>query len=143
MLIERIKSDLLAARKSRATVATNSLTALVGEAVMVGKNAGNRESTDDEVIATVRKFIKNLEETKRNLINHNKDTAVCDEELAIISKYLPQQMSSDQLKAAIADILAENAGANMGVVMKVLKEKHSGLYDGKLASEIAKQVLQP
>lgn len=141
MLIERIKADLLVARKARSTVAANSLTALVGEAVMVGKNAGNRESTDEEVIATVRKFLKNLEETKRNLVTHNKDTSVCEEEIAIISKYLPQQMSADELKTAIAAIVAETAGANMGVIMKVLKEKYAGLYDGKLASEVVKQVL--
>lgn len=141
MLIEKIRADLLTARKARATVAANSLTALVGEAVMVGKNAGNRESTDEEVIATVRKFLKNLEETKRNLVAHNKDTAVCEEEIAIISKYLPQQMSVDELRSAVAAIAAETAGANMGVVMKVLKERYAGLYDGKLASEVVKQVL--
>lgn len=141
MLIERIKADLLTARKARATVAANSLTALVGEAVMVGKNAGNRESTDEEVVATVRKFLKNLEETKRNLVVHNKDTSVCEEEIVIISRYLPQQMSADELKTAIAAIVAETAGANMGVVMKVLKEKYAGLYDGKLASTLTKEVL--
>lgn len=141
MLIERIKADLLTARKARATVAANSLTALVGEAVMVGKNAGNRESTDEEVVATVRKFLKNLEETKRNLVAHNKDTSVCDEEIAIISRYLPQQMSADELRSAITVIVAETAGANMGVVMKVLKEKYAGLYDGKLASTLTKEVL--
>lgn len=141
MLIEKIRADLLAARKARATVAANSLTALVGEAVMVGKNAGNRESTDDEVVATVRKFLKNLEETKRNLVAHNKDVAVCEEEIEIISRYLPQQMSADELKSAVAAIVAETAGANMGVVMKILKERYAGLYDGKVASEVVKQVL--
>lgn len=141
MLIERIKADLLTARKARATVAANSLTALVGEAVMVGKNAGNRESTDEEVVATVRKFLKNLEETKRNLVAHNKDTSVCEEEIVIISRYLPQQMSADELRSAITVIVAETAGANMGVVMKVLKEKYAGLYDGKLASTLTKEVL--
>lgn len=141
MLIERIKADLLTARKARNMVAANSLTALVGEAVMVGKNAGNRESTDEEVIAMVRKFLKNLEETKRNLVAHGKNVAVCEEEIAIISKYLPQQMSADELKSAIVTIAEETAGANMGVVMKVLKEKYAGLYDGKLASTLTKEVL--
>lgn len=141
MLIEKIRADLLVARKARETVTANSLTALVGEAVMVGKNAGNRESTDEEVIATVRKFLKNLEETKRNLVAHGKDTAVCEEEIKILGQYLPQQMSADDLKSAITAIVAETAGANMGVVMKVLKERYAGLYDGKLASEVVKQVL--
>ena len=141
MLIDKIRADLLTARKNRQTIATNSLTALVGEAVAVGKNAGNRDSTDEEVIAMVRKFLKNLEETKRNLVAHNKDTSACDEEITVISKYLPQQMSADELRTAVSAIVTEHAGANMGIVMKVLKEKYAGLYDGKIASEIVKQVL--
>lgn len=142
MLIERIKSDLLTARKNRATVATNSLTALVGEAVMVGKNSGNRDSTDEEVCTVVRKFIKNLEETRRNLTAHNKATDVCDEELKIISQYLPKQLACDELKDAIVKIVLENPGANLGLVMRVLKEQYSGLYDGKAASELANQILE-
>lgn len=142
MLIEQIKSDLLAARKNRATVAANALTALVGEAVMVGKNAGNRVSTDEEVVATVRKFLKNLDETRRNLLAHNKDVAACEEEIQIISQYLPKQLACDELKDAIVKIVLETPGANLGIVMRVLKEKYPGLYDGKVASELAKQVLQ-
>lgn len=142
MLINRIRADLLTARKNRQTVATNSLTALVGEAVMVGKNAGNRDSTDEEVCATVRKFLKNLEETRKNLQAHNKDTTACEEEIQIISQYLPKQLASDELKDAIVKIVLENPGANLGLVMKVLKEKYSGLFDGKLASELAKQILE-
>lgn len=140
-VLNKIREDLLAARKSRETVTANALTALVGEAVMVGKNNGNRESTDDEVLATVRKFIKNLEETKRNLVAHNKDTVVCEEEIKILSQYLPKQMNEDELRAAINSIVSEHTSANMGLIMKLLKEKYNGLYDGKLASELTKQLL--
>lgn len=140
-VLNKIREDLLAARKSRETVTANALSALVGEAVMVGKNNGNRESTDDEVLATVRKFIKNLEETKRNLVAHNKDTVVCEEEIKILSQYLPKQMNEDELRAAINSIVSENTTAGMGLIMKLLKEKYNGLYDGKLASELTKQLL--
>jgi len=141
MLMQTLQADQLKARKAKDTVAIGLLTALVGEAAMVGKNAGNRTSTDEEVLATVRKFLKNAEETHARLIAANKDAAAITEEIKILKSYMPQQMTDDQLRAAISAIKDTNANANMGLVMKVLKEQHAGLYDGKRANEIAKEVL--
>ena len=50
MLINQIKSDALEARKARQTNTATLLTTLYSEASMVGKNDGNRESTDAEVL---------------------------------------------------------------------------------------------
>jgi hypothetical protein len=141
MLIEQLQADLLNARKTREPIATSLLTALVGEAAMVGKNAGNRASTDDETMAMVRKFLKNAEETSGRLATAGKDTAVVNEEIAILKAYIPQQLSDDELRAAISDILADSAGANMGAIMKILKEAHGGLYDGRRANELIKEML--
>jgi hypothetical protein len=59
-LIQTIKADQVQARKARSASAS-ILTTLIGEAEMIGKNAGDRESTDEEVIAIIKKFIKNLD----------------------------------------------------------------------------------
>lgn len=141
MLIEKLQADQLAARKARDTVSAALLTALVGEAAMVGKNAGNRTSTDEEVTATIRKFLKNAEETRGRLATAGKDTAVIQQEIQILEGYLPRQMTDDQLGAAIQAIIDAAPGANMGVVMKALKEQHAGLYDGRRANELIKQRL--
>ena len=61
-LIIEIKSAQLAARKARDSFTASSLTTLIGEAEMVGKNAG-REVTDAEVVAVLKKFVKNIDET--------------------------------------------------------------------------------
>jgi uncharacterized protein YqeY len=140
-LMDKLQADQLVARKSRAAVATALLTALIGEAAMVGKNAGNRSSTDDEVLATIRKFLKNAEETRARLGEAGKDTATINEEIQILSGYLPQQMTDDQLSAAIAAIIQDTGASNMGAVMKALKERHAGLYDGRRANELIKQQL--
>ena len=141
MLLEKLQADLLTARKARQPVATNLLTALVGESAMVGKNAGNRISTDDEVIATIRKFLKNAEETSGRLVTAGKDTSVISEEIAILKTYLPQQMDDVSLRAAISDLILSSGNANMGSIMKLLKEAHGGLYDGRRANELIKEIL--
>ena len=144
MLIQTLQTDQLAARKSKNIIATGLLTALVSEAAMVGKNAGNRLSTDEEVVATIRKFLKNAEETLvrlAQLAGADKAIANFTEEVRILKGYLPQQMADEQLRTAILSIKETNANLNMGIVMKLLKEKYAGLYDGKRASEIAKELL--
>ncbi len=140
-LMEKLQVDQLAARKARAAVPAALLTALIGESAMVGKNAGNRASTNDEVLATIRKFLKNAEETRARLGDAGKDTAVIQEEIQILNGYLPQQMTDEQLSEAITGIIQGMAAPNMGAIMKALKEQHGGLYDGRRANELIKQQL--
>lgn len=143
MLLAKLRADQLVARKAKDDVRSALLTALVSEAAMVGKNAGNRESTDDEVIAVVKKFLKNAEETrghaqKRAQTDSSVNLADIDREIAILGDYLPQQMSADEIREVIVTFKGSNPSANMGLVMKHLKDNFGGKYDGKLASEIAK-----
>ena len=61
-LLAQLKKDSLLARKAADSVRATLLSTLIAEAEMVGKNAGNRESSDDEVQQTIRKFLKNNQE---------------------------------------------------------------------------------
>ncbi len=64
------------------------LSTLIAEAEMVGKNAGNRESTDDEVQQTIRKFLKNNQEAAA-VIRDAGRLAVLERECAVLTAYLP------------------------------------------------------
>lgn len=150
-MIDQLRADQLAARKEKDADKAGLLTSLVSEAAMVGKNKGNRESTDEEVIGTIRKFLKNAEETAALLTKNapSSDGMTAEEtplrkvnrEIRLLQAYLPQQMDEHRLRAVITAFKTANAGANMGSVMKFLKENHAGTYDGKLASTVAKEVL--
>lgn len=63
------------------------------------------------------------------------------EEIAVIQEFLPKQLSAAELEKIIKQLKTENPELNMGGAMKILKEKHAGLYDGKMASELAKKLL--
>ena len=67
MLLETINQDRNEARKMKYTATATLLTTLYSEAQMVGKNDGNRETTDAEVVAVIKKFVKNIDETLSNL----------------------------------------------------------------------------
>jgi uncharacterized protein YqeY len=153
-LMNTLKTDQMLARKERKSFVVSSLTTLIGEAEMIGKNDGNRETTDAEVIRTVKKFISNLRELQTAIIGNtlkhelsneqNVRLAAVEFELELYEKYLPKQLSEAELRAEIEAIKAQlSAGPkDVGKVMGQLKEKFAGLYDGKLASAIVKEVLQ-
>ena len=145
MLINKIKSDSLEARKARQTDTATLLTTLYSEASMIGKNLGNRESTDQEVLQVIEKFIKNANEIQTILLKNNKDTSNVISEIKVLSKYLPQKMSYEELENVVRDIIEAlkdiNSEVQMGKVMSVLKNSYGGTYDGKLASEIVRKEL--
>lgn len=148
MLIDKINADLLAARRANDAVAKGLLIPLISEANMVGKNKRNGPSTDDEVMAMVKKFATNAEETIRLLTDRNATAGLLagpQRELEILNGYLPTQLTRDELLVAVQAIVADKnlAGPKaMGTVMAELKTRHGGQYDGKMASEVTKQVLQ-
>lgn len=134
-LMEQIKNEQIAARKAGAIEAREAslLTTLLGEAAMVGKNAG-RETTDQEVVAVVKKFIKNIDETITALTAREQDISAFLVERRILERYMPTQLDEQGLKAIASTM------TSMPEFMKHLKENFAGQYDGKLASTIAKQV---
>lgn len=133
-LIQQIKDKQIAARKSGDSLAS-LYTTLLGEASIIGKNAGNRETTDVEVVAVVKKFIKNIDETVQALTSRGQDAYVYMQEKRALEAFLPSQLGEDQLR----DIAASRA-SDMPSFMKFLKENHAGRYDGKMASSVAKSV---
>jgi uncharacterized protein YqeY len=168
-MLEKLKADQLTARKAKDSVATALLTTLIGEASKVSDEEfkkGLTTITDEKVIVTIKKFLKNAEEAKRfmdieftRVMGHSPDDGktrpvtpegrvfmegfvpkmrVADREIAILNEYLPQQMDEFQLREAIDLFKTANPDANMGAIMAHLKAEYAGLYDGKLASSLAK-----
>jgi uncharacterized protein YqeY len=141
-LLAQIKKDNLVARKERDAIRSTLLTTLIGEAEMVGKNAGNRESTDDEVSAVIRKFIKNNDETtgilaKETTVSAANTVATLAIEKALLVGYLPKQLTEAELEREVAEISASLTSPNVGAVMKELRARHGNNYDGKTASSLA------
>jgi len=143
-LIQQIKDDQLQARKNRDKDKSSLLTTLIGEASMPGKNDGNRESTDEEVVAIVKKFIKNLNEVI-SATNTPVVVIVAQDEIDTLEKYLPEQITGMRLEMTIQGVIV-SIGAesvrDMGKVMKVLKDSYEGCYDGREASTIVKELLK-
>ena len=143
-LLAQLKKDSLLARKAADRVRATLLSTLIGEAEMVGKNAANRESTDEEVQQTIRKFLKNNQEAL-GVIKDEERRAVLEQESAILTAYLPPLASDAEVQAFIAAsvaTLAERSPKQMGVVMGALKARYGSDFDAKLASAWIKDALR-
>jgi len=143
-MIKELKKMMMKAKLEKDKVKANLLATLIGEAVMVGKNDGNRETTDQEVLDLAKKFLKGVNENIRLRDELEKDKTAALHEKEILEALLPKQMSETELEEAIekiAQTLPERSMKMMGAVMGELKKKYHGQFNGKIASNIVKKCL--
>jgi uncharacterized protein len=140
MLFERMQKESLEARKARDTAKAAVLTTAISQIKALALDDGHRAVTEADVMKVVKQFLKAVEENLALAAQGKMDATRAEAfkvERDILLSYLPQQMSADELKAA----LKKSGAANIGEAMKYLKANHDGQYDGKLASTVAKEVL--
>ena len=143
MILEKIKKQQLQARKEKSPI-VGALTALMSEAAIVGKNNGNRETTDEEAVKVIKKFIKGINETI-DLIKDPEKLKLLAMELEIYNSFLPQIMNELETRAAvekIINVLPEKSPKAMGQVMGTISKEYGTLIDRGLASQIVKEMLQ-
>lgn len=144
MLVNEIKNMLDKARKEKNKEAS-FLSMLYSEVAMVGKNNGNRETTNDEALKILQKTKHTTQEVIQTAIKTGRADVVnkSEHELKIIESFLPVEKTREELDSIIESFLQETDRSKkaMGIVMKKLKENFAGQYDGKVASEILKNKL--
>lgn len=139
--LNRIKEDQLSARKAKNSSEATLLTTLLAESVIVGKNQG-RESSEEEVMAVVKKFLKNNAQYIHDIGSTKPDLKLqLETEQTILSRYVPVQLSENELTVIVKDIITTTQTLNMGEIMKAVKASYDGKYDGKMLSSIVKSLL--
>jgi len=139
-LLNLMRADLLNVRKNRDETRIGVLTAQVDAVAMVGKNKGNRETTDEEAVNVVKKFLDTARENEALLAARGDSDALAKTrvEIEVLECYMPSQMTEEELVSVIKEFIQTNPGSKIGDVMAYLKTSFSGRYDGKLASAITK-----
>lgn len=143
-MIQELKKIMMKAKIEKDLLKSNLLSTLVAEAVMVGKNDGNRETTEAETLNIIKKFLKNVNENIKLMDELGKDKSDVLKEKEILESLLPKQLSPESLEKVVDEIVAklpERSPKMMGAVMAELKKTHDGQFDGKMASEIVKKCL--
>ena len=143
----RLRADLTEAIRGRDETTSSTirmvLTAITNEEV-AGKEA--RVLSDDEVITILSREAKKRREASEAFESAGRDDRAAMEkaEGLVIAKYLPEQLSIEDIKKMIADAIAlTGAGgtADMGKVMGVVKPLIAGRADGSIVSTLVKEAL--
>jgi uncharacterized protein YqeY len=140
---QKIQDDLKAAMKSGDKARTMVLRGILSEISRVEKDV-RREPNESEIITVIKRERARRAEALEFARKANRADLVEQNETEgkILSAYLPAELTADEVKAAIDEIIA--GGANqMGAVMKALRDKFGARLDGKMASELVKQALAP
>lgn len=138
-----IKDAMKSAMKARDAVRLSTIRSLLA-AIQYQELQREVESlTDDETLAIIQSEIKKRNEESEYAKQAKRDDLLTklDQEIAALRTFLPKQLTEGELEKIVASIKSETPATNVGAVMKVLKERYSGQYDGKLASEVAKRLL--
>ena len=112
----------------------------------IEKSGAEGELDDTEATQVIRKQVKQRQDSIESFEKGGRPELATKEkeELALLSAYLPQAMSAEELAAAVRDAIAEigaTSRAQMGAVMKALQTKLAGRADGKsLSQEVQRQL---
>jgi len=139
LIIDILKVENLTARKIKDKFTSGIMTCLIGEIEMVGKNDGNRVTTDAEAIKVITKFKKGALEVLKA-----KPSEDVENEIKIYDAYLPQLMSKEELQKILQDWMDANYmdSPSIGGYMGALARVHKGLYDGKMANGLIRELLK-
>lgn len=146
-LEQKIMTELKAAMIAKDEAALRSLRAIKA-AILLAKTsegAGGELKEEDE-IKLLQKLVKQRKDSLEIFQQQNRaDLAQKEqEEIAVIEKFLPRQLTHEEIKEAVAKIIAETGAsspADMGKVMGAATKQLAGKADGKTISALVKELL--
>jgi len=146
MLEEQILGDYKAAMKSRDTLKSSVLSFLRAD-MLNQATAKKKDKLDDaEIVVVIKKQIKQRQDSIEQFTKGNRLEMAEKEkkESEILKAYLPPELSVEQIKVLIEEMVAATGASgikDMGRLMKELTVKISGVADGKLVSDLVRQRL--
>ena len=151
MLIDKIKQDLVSHIKSgdkiKISITRLLIAALKDKEISLRNNQDFDEIINDNIVMEIINKMIKQRKIAAQTYEEAKRTDLAEKELQeakLLSHYLPLQLSEDQLKAKVQEIIKE-VGAkslrDMSKVMKVIKENLSGKCDMQMASNLVKNEL--
>ena len=142
---EQLLQDLKEAMKNKDTLMKDTITMLRAAILQVEKD-NLKTLNDDEICGIVAKEVKKRKESVTEYENAGRQDIADNlkREIEILSKYLPEQLSQEEIAKMVDEAIAESGAASprdMGKVMGILRPKTQGKADGKVVSDIVKEKL--
>ncbi|MCU0441946.1 MAG: GatB/YqeY domain-containing protein [Bacteroidia bacterium] len=146
-LQEQVNKDIITAMKAKDEKSLRALRALKSALLLAATASGAKDNVaDDEAIKLFQKLAKQRKESMEIFIQNGRTELAQteQEELEVIERYLPKQLSEEEIKTELQQLIT-NAGAtsaaDFGKIMPLAMKHFAGRADGKVIGGLVKQLL--
>jgi uncharacterized protein YqeY len=148
MLLDQIQTDMTSSMKKGDRVRVDTLRFLISAvrnfAIATYNNSWETSLKDADVLDVIKKQVKTHKESVSAFTAAGRTELAQKEqtELDILSAFLPKEVTDEELKAMLTDVVASADPSNFGLLMKSAMAKVGGQADGGRVSAMLKQLLQ-
>src|SRR3569623_539196 len=144
--INNAVKEAMKAKDERKLSTLRMVNATIKNADIDARGQGKQPLSDEDILGVLQKMIKQRQESVELYDKGGRAALAAQEreEIAVISAYLPKQMTDDEVKKAFTDAGTETGAAgmkDMGKVIAVLRAKYAGQMDFGKASGLVKAAL--
>lgn len=145
-LWSRLDEDLKQAMRDQDNITKLTLRAVKTALTEASKAGQNHALSDDQVMTVIQREAKRRRETAAEFERLGAGSQATQElaELAVLERYLPQQLGEAEIEAQAREVIAATGAAtprDLGKVMPVLLGRLGGAADGKVVSQIVRRLL--
>ena len=140
-----LADDLKSAMKDKDTVRKNTVQMVRAAVLQIEKD--KKVTLDDEgVLEVIAKQLKQRKDSLPDYEKSGRDDLIAElkAEIDVLMKYLPEQLTKEELEAIVADAIKSTGASSMkdmGKIMSFVMPQTKGRADGKMINEIAKAML--
>lgn len=145
-MMETVTKDLTTAMKEQDKFTLSVLRMLKSELTTESRKGALHELTDDDVLKVIKRQVKTRKDSIVEFEQYNKTEEVenLNKEIEVLTKYLPPELSKEELEKALDEIFAElkpESIKDMGRVMKEVSARLGTSVDMSLVSSLVKEKL--
>ena len=145
-LEQSIMADLKTAMLSKNEVGLRAIRAIKSAILLAKTSAGGKELSEEDEVKMLQKLVKQRQESITIYETQQREDLAAPEreEVAIISKYLPEMLSEEDVRKAVKAAIEQTGAkspAEMGKVMGVVTKALAGKADNKMVSAVVKELL--
>lgn len=139
MLYDDFRKEKMKALKEKDQLKNNVITGILSDLIYIRKEIG-QEPTEADSVKVVAKRIKQLHETRELSLSRPDKVEEIDKELAVLEQYMPVQLSEEEVRKEVQQILdeagIERSQKNRGLIMKTVMPALNGRAEGKLVNKV-------
>ena len=145
-LQKQLTDAMKTAMKAKDSLALQALRAIKSELLLAKTSGSGEELSENDEIKILQKLVKQRKESAKIFSQQGREDLAKPEleQADVIAKFLPEQLSEDEIEKVVAEVIAQTGAVSMkdmGKVMGLVNAKLAGKADGKTISTIVKQKL--